>query len=107
MSAEIVAIVISALGIVLTLGTTMLAGFAWCVRRIDAVDEKLSVRIEGLDHRLTARIDKLDHRLTARIDELDHRLTARIDTVIDDTTALKIAVARWEGPVRHLVLPGH
>ncbi len=107
MSAEIVAIVISALGIVLTLGTTMLAGFAWCVRRIDAVDEKLSARIEGLDHRLTARIDELDHRLTARIDELDHRLTARIDTVIDDTTALKIAVARWEGPVRHLVLPGH
>lgn len=107
MSAEIVAIVISALGIVLTLGTTMLAGFAWCVRRIDAVDAKLSARIEGLDHRLTARIDKLDHRLTARIDELDHRLTARIDTVIDDTTALKIAVARWEGPVRHLVLSGH
>jgi hypothetical protein len=62
----------------------MLAGFAWCVRRIDAVDQKLS----------------------ARIDELDHQLTARIDIVIDDTTALKIAVARLEGPVRHLVLPG-
>lgn len=84
MSAEILAILISALGIVLTLGTTMLAGFAWCVRRIDAVDQKLG----------------------ARIDELDHRLTARIDTVIDDTTALKIAVARLEGPARHLVLPG-
>lgn len=84
MSAEILAIVVSAVGTVLTLGTTMLAGFAWCVRRIDAVDEKLS----------------------ARIDELDHRLTARIDIVIDDTTALKIAVARLEGPVRHLVLPG-
>ena len=96
MSAEILAIVVSAVGIVLTLGTTMLAGFAWCVRRIDAVDEKLS-----------ARIDELDHRLTARIDGLDHRLTARIDIVIDDTTALKIAVARLEGPVRHLVLPGH
>ncbi|MFJ2552136.1 hypothetical protein [Microbacterium sp. NPDC087591] len=95
-SAEILAIVVSAVGIVLTLGTTMLAGFAWCVRRIDAVDQRLG-----------ARIDELDHRLTARIDKLDHRLTARIDTVIDDTTALKIAVARWEGPVRHLVLPGH
>ena len=129
MSAEILAIVVSAVGIVLTLGTTMLAGFAWCVRRIDAVDQRLGARIDELDHRLGARIDELDHRLTARIDELDHRLTARIDaldqrlgarideldhrltaridTVIDDTTALKIAVARWEGPVRHLVLPGH
>jgi hypothetical protein len=95
-SAEILAIVVGAVGIVLTLGTTMLAGFAWCVRRIDAVDQRLG-----------ARIDELDRRLGARIDELDHRLTARIDTVIDDTTALKIAVARWEGPVRHLVLPGH
>ncbi|MCK2034705.1 apolipoprotein A1/A4/E family protein [Microbacterium sp. SSW1-49] len=118
MSAEILAIVVSAVGIVLTLGTTMLAGFAWCVRRIDAVDHRLGARIDELDHRLTARIDaldqrlgaridELDQRLGARIDELDHRLTARVDTVIDDTTALKIAVARWEGPVRHLVLPGH
>jgi low affinity Fe/Cu permease len=84
-SAEVLAIVVSGVGIVLTLGATMLAGVAWCVRRIDAVDQKLS----------------------ARIDELDHRLTARIDIVIDDTTALKIAVARLEGPVRHLFLPGH
>lgn len=73
LSAETFAIVLSAIGIVLTLGSTMLAGFAWCVRRIDAVDTKLS---------------------------------ARIDAVADDVTELKIAVARLEGPARHLYVPG-
>lgn len=73
MSAETFTIVLSAIGIVLTLGTIMLAGFAWCVRRIDAVDAKL---------------------------------TTRIDAVADDVTELKIAVARLEGPARHLCVPG-
>ncbi|MFK0403152.1 hypothetical protein ACIQTT_12530 [Microbacterium sp. NPDC090225] len=73
MSAETLAIVVSAIGIVLTLGASMLAGFAWCVRRIDAVDAKL---------------------------------TTRIDAVADDVTELKIALARLEGPARHLYVPG-
>ncbi|MFJ4254461.1 hypothetical protein [Microbacterium sp. NPDC090003] len=72
-SAETLAIVVSAIGIVLTLGASMLAGFAWCVRRIDAVDAKL---------------------------------TTRIDAVADDVTELKIALARLEGPARHLYVPG-
>ena len=83
MSAEILAIVVSAVGIVLTLGTTMLAGFAWCVRRIDAVDRKSS----------------------ERSDRLEHSLGARIDALAADVTDLKIAVARLEGPVRHLIVP--
>ncbi|MFF7293999.1 hypothetical protein ACFY9N_15840 [Microbacterium sp. NPDC008134] len=91
MSAETFAIVLSAIGVVLTLGTTMLAGFAWCVRRIDAVDTTLTARIDAVDMKLTTRIDKL---------------TTRIDAVADDVTELKIAVARFEGPARHLYVPG-
>jgi hypothetical protein len=41
-------IVISAIGIVLTLGTSTFVGAAWMVRRIDAVDEKLSSRIDAV-----------------------------------------------------------
>lgn len=52
-SAETLAIVISAVGIVLTLGSTMLAGFSWCVRRID-----------GAEHRLTGRIDAVADDVT-------------------------------------------
>ena len=48
MSAETFAVVLSAVGIVLSLGTAMLAGFAWCVRRIDAVDAKLTTRIDAV-----------------------------------------------------------
>lgn len=84
MSAETFAVVLSAVGIVLSLGTAMLAGFAWCVRRIDAVDTTL----------------------TARIDAVDAKLTARIDAVADDVTELKISVARLEGPAPHLLVPG-
>lgn len=53
MSTEVLAIIISAVGVVVTLGTSMFVGAAWMVRRIDAVaadvtDLKTSVaRLEG------------------------------------------------------------
>lgn len=82
MSAEIIAIVLSAVGLLLTLGGTMVAGFAWCVRRSDRVEERLGARIDGVEE----------------------RLGARIDAVAADTTELKIAMARIEGPQRHLIV---
>lgn len=81
MSAEIIAVVVSAVGIVLTLGTSMFLGFAWCVRRTDAVDQRLGARIDGGEKSLGARIDALAH----------------------EVTEVKIAVARLEGPVPHLL----
>lgn len=61
MSTEVLAIIISAIGVVVTLGTSMFVGAAWMVRRIDAVaadvtDLKISVaRLEGPPrHLLTA-----------------------------------------------------
>jgi hypothetical protein len=47
-STEVLAIIISAVGVVVTLGTSMFVGAAWMVRRIDAVDEKLSSRIDAV-----------------------------------------------------------
>lgn len=81
MSSEVLAIIISAIGVVLTLGTSTFVGAAWMVRRIDAVDEKL----------------------TTRIDAVDEKLSSRIDAVAADVTDLKISVARLEGPPRHLL----
>lgn len=80
MSAEVFAIVVSAVGMVLTLGTSIIAGGAWIVRRIDAVDTNLS----------------------ARIDAVEEKLTARIDALAAEVTDVKVAVTRLEGP-RHLV----
>lgn len=85
MTIETLTIVISAMGIVLTLGASLFAAGAWMVRRIDE------------------RIDAVDEKLTARIDAVDEKLTARIDAVAADVTELKVSVARLEGPPRHLL----
>jgi hypothetical protein len=74
---ETLTIVISAIGIVLTLGTSLFAAGAWMVRRIDD-----------------------------RIDAVDEKLSTRIDAVAADLTDLKISVARLEGPPRHLLTTG-
>lgn len=92
MSAETLAIVISAIGVVLTLGVGLFAGFAWIVRRMDAMES-----------RLCERMDAGDRLLSDRIDALDARLTARIDALVGEVTEVKIAIARQEGPPRHLV----
>lgn len=113
MSAETLAIVISAIGTVLSLGVSMFAGGAWIVRRIDTVEQRIGTRIDTVEQRLGARIDTVEQQLGARIDTVERHLGARIDTVddrlgirIDDLTGevtdLKVAVARWEGPPRYL-----
>ncbi len=144
MSAETLTIVLSAVGLLLTLASIMFAGFAWCIRRIDGVERSLGARIDGGDDKLGARIDGVEDRLGARIDGVEDRLGARIDGLerslgaridggddklgacigsirsglvdvekslgarIDGVAAemieLKVAVARLEGPQRHLIV---
>lgn len=77
MSTEVLAIIISAVGVVVTLGTSMFVGAARMIRRIDD-----------------------------RIDAVDEKLSTRIDAVAADVTDLKISVARLEGPPRHLLTTG-
>ena len=48
MSTETLATIMSAVGVVVTLGTSMFVGAAWMVRRIDAVDDKLTARIDAV-----------------------------------------------------------
>ncbi|WP_372467549.1 hypothetical protein ACCO44_17200 [Microbacterium maritypicum] len=88
MTTETLTIVISAIGIVLTLGASLFAAGAWMIRRIDD------------------RIDAVDEKLSTRIDAVDEKLSSRIDAVAADVTDLKISVARLEGPPRHLLTAG-
>ena len=117
MTTDTMTIVISAIGIVLTVSASQFAGAAWMVRRIDAVDDKLSDRIDAVDVKLSDRIDAVDTKLSSRIDAVDENLSSRIDAVDDklssridavaaDVTDLKISVARLEGPPRHLLTVG-
>ncbi|WP_426621283.1 hypothetical protein [Microbacterium sp. As-52] len=77
MSTEVLTIVLSAIGVALTITTGLFAAGTWMVRRIDD-----------------------------RIDAVDEKLSARIDAVAADVTDLKISVARLEGPPRHLLTTG-
>ncbi|WP_091031768.1 hypothetical protein [Microbacterium oxydans] len=88
MTTETWTIVVSAIGIVLTLGASLFAAGAWMIRRIDD------------------RIDAVDEKLSTRIDDVDEKLSTRIDAVAADVTDLKISVARLEGPPRHLLTAG-
>ena len=88
MATETWTIIISAVGIVLTLGASLFAAGAWMIRRIDD------------------RIDAVDEKLSTRIDAVDEKLSSRIDAVAADVTDLKISVARLEGPPRHLLTAG-
>jgi len=98
-STEVLAIVLSAIGVVLTITTGLFAAGAWMVRRIDD-------RIDAVDEKLSTRIDAVDEKLTARIDAVSETLSTRIEAVAADVTDLKIAVARLEGPPRHLLTTG-
>jgi hypothetical protein len=121
-SAELIGVVIAAFAVVVTTGLGMFSGFAWVVRRIDGVEGKLTARIDEGDRRLSDRIDGLEGALSARIDEGDRRLWDRIDSlessirqemaglrgemtdVRNEMTEVKIAVARIEGPLPHLIV---
>ncbi|WP_017203444.1 hypothetical protein [Microbacterium algeriense] len=96
MSPETLTIILSAIGVVLTLATSLFAAGAWMVRRIDD-------RIDAVDEKLSTRIDAVDEKLSTRIDAVDEKLSTRIDAIATDVTDLKIAVARLEGPPRHLL----
>ncbi|WP_231729515.1 apolipoprotein A1/A4/E family protein [Microbacterium sp. PAMC 28756] len=131
-SADTLTIIVSAIGVVLTLGASLFAAGAWMIRRIDerlgavdhrlstgigsveeklgarigSVEEKLGARIDSVEEKLGARIDSVEEKLGARIDTVEEKLGARIDAVAADVTDLKIAVARLEGPPRHLLVSG-
>ena len=96
MTPETLTIILSAIGVVLTLTTSLFAAGAWMVRRIDD-------RIDAVDDKLSTRIDAVSEKLSTRIDAVDEKLSARIDAVATDVTDLKISVARLEGPPRHLL----
>ena len=85
MSTEVLTIVLSAIGVALTITTGLFAAGTWMVRRVDD------------------RFDTVEQKLTDRIDAVDEKLSTRIDAVAADVTDLKISVARLEGPPRHLL----
>ncbi len=88
MSVETVTMIGTAVAVI----GALFAGFAWMIRQMD-------IRLGALETRLSGRMGALEKRLSARIDKVDQK----IDGVQREVTEVKIAVARLEGPQRHLV----
>ena len=79
MSADVIATIITAAGLLVTLSGGYLASFAWLSRRMDE------------------RFDKIDERFD-KVDERLHGIEVELNEV-------KIAVARLEGPTPRLIYP--
>jgi len=115
MSTDTLAVIGSGLGGLLTLGFAMFAGFAWVIRRIDTVEQKLATGIGSVESKLDTKIDTVEQRLDTKIDSLERKLGARIDrveqnqaefrtSVEHEFTEVKVAIARIEGPRPRLIL---
>jgi ribosomal protein L29 len=74
MSVETITIVLSAIGIVVTLGSGTFAGMAWMVRRMDGIEVRAIVRAQRTDDRL----DLFRGELKTDIAELRTELKADI-----------------------------
>ena len=104
MSTDTLAVIGSGVGGLLTLGIAMFAGFAWVIRRMDAMEHRLIVRMDSGDQRLDEKIDAVEHKLSQKIDAVDQRLSQKIDALEHGFTEVKIAVARIEGPRPRLIV---
>lgn len=92
MSVEMITTLVGVVSMLLALA----GGFGWMIHRMDS-------RMDSCESRLGARIDDVGTKLGARIDAVEEKLGARIDKVASEQVELKVAIARIEGPPRHLV----
>ncbi len=99
MSIEMITVLIGTVSILLAFA----GAFGWMVHRMDLLENRLEYKIGARIDGLGRKIGALDERLSARIDALDVKLSARIDRVADELVEVKIAIARVEGPPRHLL----
>ncbi|GAB3630756.1 hypothetical protein GCM10027421_01090 [Microbacterium shaanxiense] len=103
MSVEMITTLVGVVSMLLALA----GGFGWMIHRMDSrmdsCESRLGARIDDVETKLGARIDAVEEKLGARIDTVEEKLGARIDKVASEQVELKVAIARIEGPPRHLV----
>jgi len=112
-STETITTIISAAALLLSFA----AAFGWMINRSDkqsaetrrdlgerisGVEHELGKRISGVEHELGKRIGGVERELGKRISGVEHELGKRISGVERELVEVKIAIARIEGPPRHL-----
>lgn len=114
LSTEVVAIIVSAAGVLISLGGGFFAGLAWLLRRMDEQFEKVEARFDKVDERF-AKADERFDKVDERFDKVDERFAKvydrfsavdeQIRSVQSELNDVKVAVARLEGPQQRLILP--
>jgi uncharacterized protein YdcH (DUF465 family) len=103
-STELIAIVLSAATLMLGFAGT----FGWMIHRMDAgfarVYDRIDQVAQDVKQELGGRIDGVESGLNDRIDRVEQELGDRMERVEQSVVELKVAVARIEGPQRHLLL---
>lgn len=101
MSVEVIALILTAAGVVVTLGGGMLASSAWIIKRTDArlaqSDANNTARFNAVD----ARFDKFESQVVKEFKEV----RTEMGELRADLNDVKVAVARLEGPHPRLILP--
>ena len=107
MSVETLTIVLSAIGIVVTLGGSTFAGMAWMVRRMDVIAARGDANLVATRTELKGDIAELRTELKGDIADVRTELTdvkRELSDVKRELSDVKVSVARWEGPPRHLTM---
>lgn len=107
MSAEVITIILTAAGVLITLGGGFFAGLAWLLRRMDEQFDKVEARFDKVEERFDKvddRFDKVDDRF-AKVDDRFAKVDEQLRSVQSELNEVKVAVARLEGPQQRLIIP--
>lgn len=104
MSVELLAIIISAAGLLITLGGGLFTGFAWMIRRTD--EQFAGVRAEFRDDfRAVHEEFSSVHEEFGAVREEFRAVRKDLHHLREELTEVKISVARLEGPRERLIWP--
>ena len=104
MSGEMLTIIISAAGLLVTLGGGLFAGFAWMIRRTDhqfsAVREEFRAEFRTVHEEFGSVREEF-----GSVREEFRAVRDELSQLRGELTEVKISVARLEGPRERLILP--
>lgn len=95
MSVELIAAIITAASLVITVVGGLFAVSAWILRQMDARFDKVDARFEKVDEQFN------------NVNEQFKEMATQMSGLRAELNDVKVAVARLEGPHQRLILPPH
>jgi len=106
MSAELITVILTAAGLVITLGGGTLASSAWILKRMDERFVRSEAHVTAQFNKVDEQFNKVDERFN-KMDEQFKDIGTQFSELRSELNDVKVAVARLEGPHPRLILPPH